>query len=353
MSGNNLFGVIMAGGVGSRFWPASTEKTPKQFLDLTGTGKSLLRQTFERLNQFIPSENILVVTNQRYRDIILQDLPELTGNSVLTEPVMRNTAPAVLYASNRIHAINPEATLLITPSDHYIDDEKTFEKNVLKAARFARQNNALMTLGIQPLSPHTGYGYIEFDKTDSSEIKKVIRFTEKPDRETAQKFLEQGNFLWNAGIFVWTTSAIRQAFKQHLPEMFEKMESDVYGTPEEAKFIREIFPGLQNISVDYGILEKADNVYVLPAGFQWNDLGSWDALYKQLKKKSGENITISGESFFKNSRGNLIDVPGKTVIVSGLENYAVIEHNGVLMIIPLSEAQEVKQWREKIRNKEQ
>ncbi len=351
MSERHLFGVIMAGGVGSRFWPASTEEKPKQFLDLTGSGKSLLRQTFERLNRFIPTENILVVSNKRYKSLILQELPELNENSILSEPVMRNTAPAVLYAANRIRIQNPNALMLVTPSDHYINDNQTFEKNIRQAVDFASRQNALMTLGIKPVSPHTGYGYIEFNPQASITVKKVQRFTEKPDLETAERFLEQGNFLWNTGIFIWTVKSIEVAFQKYLPDMFERMKSNTYGTEKEERFIGEIFPKLENISVDYGIMEKADNVYVLPAEFEWNDLGSWDALYRQLQKHEGENISIAGKIHARNSKGNLIDVPGKKVIISGLENYSIIEHNDILMIIPLDESQQVKHWREKIKRK--
>ena len=345
---DNLFGVIMAGGVGSRFWPASTEETPKQFLDLTGEGKSLLRQTFERLAGFIPEERILVVTNRKYREKIARELPELPVGNILTEPAMRNTAPAVLYSANRIFTIDPDALMVVTPADHYIRNKEAFQADMRYAADFARKNDALMTIGIPPHSPHTGYGYIEFDPDSPDKIKPVLRFREKPDKQTAEQFIKQGNFLWNAGIFVWKVKTIRSAFAEFLPRMFDLLESDVYGTGDEQAFLDKNFPQAENISIDYGIMEKAGNVYVLPASFDWNDLGSWDALYRQLSGKARENVSVNTELFTRDAEGNLVFTEGKKVIIDGLKDYAVIEQNGVIMIIPLEKAQEVKNWRNKL-----
>ncbi len=341
----------MAGGVGSRFWPESTEQQPKQFLDLTGNGKSLLRQTFERLRKIVPVENIIIVTNKKYARRIKNQLPEIKEQNILLEPVMRNTAPAILYAVNHIHAFHPDANVIVAPSDHFIDNEEAFMNDVLESFDFASENDVLITLGIQPDSPHTGYGYIQYDENkEKNGFYKVLMFTEKPDEETARKFLEQGNYLWNAGIFIWNIKSIRKAFKKYLPQTFRILEGDWYGSNEEQQFITRNFPLVENISVDYGILEKADNVWVRPAHFKWNDLGSWDALYKQLSNDNHKNISIGAELFQKNSEGNLIKSPvGKKVILSGLKDYLVIDSGDVLMIIPKSESQEVKNWRNKLK----
>ncbi len=338
----------MAGGVGSRFWPESTGENPKQFLDLTGTNKSLLRQTFERIKRLIPPENILIVTNRKYDRKIREELPELHPENILLEPAMRNTAPAVLFAANKIHAIEPGAVFSILPADHYIGDEERFLTDLNKALDYAGRHEVLITLGIEPDSPHTGYGYIQFDKNDPGEFKKVLRFVEKPDAETARRYLEEGNYLWNAGIFTWRTDVIRNEYKKHLPEMFDMMEKIKFGSPEEEKQLQEIFPQLQNISVDYGILEKSDIVRVLPVSFGWNDLGSWDAIHKQLAKKPSDNIGLNSELYTLDAEGNLVKTQGKKVILSGLKDYIIVESNDVLMIIPRSQAQSVKKWREKL-----
>jgi mannose-1-phosphate guanylyltransferase len=343
------FAVIMAGGIGSRFWPESTEENPKQFLDLTGTGKSLLRQTYERINKTVPRENILVVSNRKYKKKIQEQIPEIPPENILAEPVMRNTAPAVLYAANRIHSKSENAAFVILPSDHYIENEKQFINDIDKSLHFASENDVLITLGIQPDSPHTGYGYIRFDKTAGADFKPVLQFVEKPDPETAKKYLKSGDYLWNAGIFVWRTDVIRDAFRKHLHGMFSLMEKVDYGPEKEQEQIEKVFPGLENISVDYGIMEKAENVRVLPVSFGWNDLGSWDAIHKQLAGKPSDNIALNSILHTKNARGNLVKTDGKKVILSGLNDFLIVESGDVLMIIPRSEAQEVKKWRERLK----
>ncbi len=350
---NDRYAIIMAGGVGSRFWPESTEQQPKQFLDLTGSGKSLLRQTFERLEHIIPANHIIIVTNEKYAGKVKKQLPEIDNRNILLEPVMRNTAPAILYAVNHIHASNPDANIIVAPSDHFIDNEDAFHHDVIQAFDFASKHDVLITLGIHPDSPHTGYGYIQYDKKrEKNGFFKVIEFTEKPDKKTAEKFLEQGNFLWNAGIFIWNVKNIRTAFKKYLPEMFQALESDTYQTEREQDFINKVFPNVENISIDYGIMEKAANVWVRPAHFGWNDLGSWDALYKQLSTQNKENISLGGQLFHKNATGNLIKTPtGKKIILSGLDDYLIIDSGEILMIIPKSEAQEVKNWHNKLNKK--
>jgi len=348
---NNQYGIIMAGGIGSRFWPESTAEMPKQFLDLLGTGKSFIQQTFERLNKVIPSHQIYILTNERYRDLIKQQLPQIKDEQIIAEPVMRNTAPAILYAAKKIHQQNPDAVMLVAPSDHYIAQEDKFIENVQSAFTEVSQSDKLMTLGIVPNSPNTGYGYIQYDKNDDKPIKKVLQFTEKPDLATAQDFLNQGNYLWNAGIFVWSTNSILKAFQKLLPDMYQQMSKDdaVYNTVKEKTFIQNTFPQLENISIDYGILEKANNVYVLPASFVWNDLGAWNAIYEQLQQKEGENIAINTRLTADSSHGNLVKTNHKSVILKDLQNYAVIDTDKVLMIIPRKDDQKVKEYAAKVK----
>ena len=347
----HYYGIIMAGGIGSRFWPESTAEHPKQFLDLLGTGKSFLQQTFERLRKIIPADQIYILTNEKYRDIILEQLSEISENQVIMEPVMRNTAPAILYAAKKIHQKDPEAVMLVAPSDHYIANEEKFEENINSSFIEAQQDNKLITLGIVPNQPHTGYGYIQYNKSDTNDLKKVIKFTEKPDRQTALQFLSEGNYLWNAGIFVWSAQSILEAFQKYLPQMYQKLSTndDIYNSYLEKDFIKKNFPELQNISIDYGILEKADNVYVLPAEFVWNDLGAWNAIYEQLKQDDGENVVINSEVLADESFGNLIKTNDKKVVVKGLNDYIIVDTNKVLMIIPRKDDQKVKEYIEKFK----
>ena len=347
---NNQYGIILAGGIGSRFWPESTVDMPKQFLDLLGTGKSFIQQTFERLNKLIPARQIYLLTNERYRKIIKAQLPQISDYQIIAEPVMRNTAPAVLYASKKIFQINNNANLLVAPSDHYIADEHKFIDNVQTAFETTARQNILMTLGIVPNAPNTGYGYIQYDKNTNNPIKKVLKFTEKPDLQTAQKFLNEGNYLWNAGIFIWRASVILEAYQKYLPEMFAKISTGdtLYNTNNETKFIDEIFPQLQNISIDYGILEKADNVYVLPADFVWNDLGTWNAVYQQLKQPQKNNVVINSNLLADNSQGNLIKTNAKNVVLKDINNYMVVDTGDTLMIIPRKDDQKVKNYAQKI-----
>ncbi len=342
----NQFGIIMAGGIGSRFWPESTADMPKQFLDLLGTGTSFIQQTFNRLNKLIPSDQIYILTNERYRELIKQQLPQIIDNQIIAEPVMRNTAPAILYAAKKIQRINPDAVMLVAPSDHYIAHEDKFYENVQTAFDEATKSDKLMTLGIVPNAPKTGYGYIQFDQNGNGDIKKVLKFTEKPDLPTANRFLAQGNYLWNAGIFVWRADSILQAFKALLPEMYQIMSrnDDIYNTPLEKDFILKNFPLLQNISIDYGILEKASNVYVLPATFVWNDLGAWNAIYEQLKEKDENNVVINSDVLAENAHNNLIKTNRKKVVVKDLNDFAIVDTQDVLMIIPRADDQKVKEF---------
>ena len=349
---NNQYGIIMAGGIGSRFWPESTAEMPKQFLDLMGTGKSFIQQTFERLQKLIPAEQIYLLTNERYRELIKKQLPQVSDNQIIAEPVMRNTAPAILYAAKKIHQHNPDANLLVAPSDHYIANEDQFIANVQTAFDATAKRDILMTLGIVPHSPNTGYGYIQYDKETNEPVKKVLKFTEKPDLQTAVKFLNEGNYLWNAGIFIWRATSILKAFQTYLPEMFAKMSSydAVYNTAKEPEFIAEIFPQLQNISIDYGILEKADNVYVLPADFVWNDLGAWNAIYEQLSLTNNDNVLINSKLISDNSQGNLVKTNGKKVVLKDLNDYIVVDTEDTLMIIPRKDDQKVKEYAQRFKS---
>ena len=346
---NNYYAVIMAGGVGSRFWPVSTPDNPKQFHDMLGTGKSLIQQTFSRLEALIPQENILISTNERYADLVKKQLPTITDLQLVLEPAMRNTAPAVLYASLKIYAKNPEAQILIAPSDHWIDKEAVFIKDLETAFTACSIHDILMTLGIQPSYPNTGYGYIQYDKNTENEIKKVNQFTEKPNLETAKKFISSGDFLWNAGIFVWSAKSIIKAFQTHLPEMFALFHKgkNVWNTDFEDDFIKETYPKAANISIDYGILEKSDNVKVLPVDIGWNDLGTWGALYQKLAKDKQQNAVVNAESHFTDASGNMIRTEsGKKVIIKGLNNFIVVENDGILVILPKDEEQAIKELAE-------
>ena len=335
----------MAGGVGSRFWPVSTKAFPKQFHDMLGTGDTLIQKTFKRLAALIPEENILVLTNDSYKNLVLEQLPEITEKQVLLEPAMRNTAPCILYAALKIRKQNPNAVMLVAPSDHWIEDEISFGNNVQTAFNFCEQNNALVTLGIKPTFPNTGYGYIEFDNS-KSELKKVSQFREKPDYETAKSFLEQGNFLWNAGIFIWSSASVIEAFEKHQTKLFHlflKGES-VYNTKDEHQFILENYELAENISVDYAIMEQSNNVYVLPATFDWNDLGTWGSLYDKLDKDENNNAIVNTRLQSSDAFGNMIKTKtNKIVVIDGISDYIIVDENEVLLIFPREKEQQIKE----------
>ncbi len=341
----NYYAVIMAGGVGSRFWPLSTQELPKQFHDMLGTGSTLIQKTFNRFENLIPSENILIATNKKYEALVQQQLPKVTSKQLLLEPAMRNTAPCILYSAFKIYEENPDAIMIIAPSDHWIDDEKEFLDNIQTSFNFCAHNNALMTLGIKPTSPNTGYGYIQFNHSDT-EIKKVANFTEKPNLETAIQFIDEGNYLWNAGIFVWSAKSILKAFETHLPEMhllFSKGKG-CYNTTSETSFIEENYECSENISIDFGIMEKALDVVVLPVDFGWNDLGTWGSLYNKLPKDENENATVGGSVLYRDAKNNIIRTQsGKRVVIQGLNDYIVVEKENVLLICPKNQEQEIKQ----------
>lgn len=341
----NYYAVIMAGGVGSRFWPMSTSNYPKQFHDMLGVGQSLIQRTFERINDLVPSKNILIATNERYEGLVLEQLPKAKRKQLLLEPAMRNTAPCILYAALKIYDQNPDGVMLVAPSDHWIDDESEFTKNIKTSFDACSEKDILMTLGIQPDSPNTGYGYIQFEK-DASEIKKVKNFTEKPDLKTAEKFIKSGDYLWNAGIFVWSAKSIIKAFKGSLPEMIDTLDdgNNVYNTDFEDDFIKTNYTKCENISIDFGIMEKAENVHVLPVDFGWNDLGTWGSLYNKLEKDETNNAVVGANTIFRDANGNMIRTQsGKRVVIQGLSDFIIVEKEDVLLICPKKDEQDIKQ----------
>lgn len=349
----NYYAILMAGGVGSRFWPVSTENFPKQFHDMLGTGETLIQKTFHRLAHLIPKENIFILTNEKYNDLVMEQLPEVSKRQVVLEPAMRNTAPCILYASLKIQKENPDAVIIVAPSDHWIEDELTFSKNVKQAFDFCETHDALVTLGIQPTFPNTGFGYIEFDKQSSDTIKSVNQFREKPDYATAKSFIEQGNFLWNAGIFMWSVKSVVEAFKIKQPSLYALFENGMhaYNTDGEDEFILRNYPNAENISVDYAIMEKSNNVYVIGAEFDWNDLGTWGSLYDKLDKDSSGNAVVNSRTLTEDASGNMIRTKNnKIVVVDGLNDYIIVDKEDVLLIYPKAKEQDIKKVLQKVKD---
>ena len=348
MRNKNNYAVLMAGGIGSRFWPVSTEEFPKQFHDLLGSGDTLIQKTFKRLQAIVPSENILILTNERYKNLVLEQLPEVKENQLILEPAMRNTAPCILLSALKIQKQNRDAVMLVVPSDHWIEDEEAFQKNITSAFENCRAKDVLMTLGIQPTFPNTGYGYIEYEKANQ-DIKKVNRFTEKPDYATAKTFLSAGNFMWNAGIFVWSVKSIVESFEKFAPQMYQLFQSGIshYNTSKEDTFINEKYPLAENISIDYAILEKAKNVYMLPATFDWNDLGTWGSLFEKLPKDEQHNAVVRAQTLLIDSSNNIIQTKkGKRVVISNLNDFIIVDKDDVLIIVPKQKEQDIKQIQE-------
>ena len=342
---HHTYVAIMAGGVGSRFWPGSREARPKQFLDMLGTGKSLLRLTFERFLPLCPAEHIFVVTNAAYKDLVQEQIPELSDNQIICEPSRNNTAPCVAYTAFKLAALDADAKLVITPADHIVLKEPVFLEKIRQALDFATEQDALVTLGVEPSRPDTGYGYIQFGEAAGAHVRKVLRFTEKPNLEIARQFLESGEYLWNAGIFVWSVQAVLSAFETHSPEIFDILQqgTSTYNTELEAAFITEFYPTTPNISVDFAIMEKASNVYTIPAEFGWSDLGTWASLYEECPKDAQENA-LQGNIIALDTQGSLIRAPeGKLVVVKDIEDYIIVDTEDVLLIYPKSKEQEIKQ----------
>ena len=346
----DYYAILMAGGVGSRFWPVSTVDFPKQFHDMLGSGETLIQKTFSRLSKLIPAENIFILTNERYNELVLEQLPMVNQEQIVLEPAMRNTAPCILYASLKIQKMNSNALMVVAPSDHWIEDEIAFADNLQLCFDYCQANEAMLTLGIQPTFPNTGFGYIEFDKKDSNLIKKVSQFREKPDYETAKAFLASGNFLWNGGIFIWSVKTITQAFAAFQPVMNQLFMAgySVYNTNGEQQFIRENYPYSENISIDYAVMENAKNVYVLPATFDWNDLGTWGSLHEKLAKDEQQNAVVNANVILENASRNIIRTSDKKlVIIDGLHDYIVVDEGDVLLIYPKNKEQEIKKITQK------
>ena len=418
----NYYAVLMAGGVGSRFWPVSTSSYPKQFHDMLGTGETLIQKTFKRLNRFVPTENILILTNARYNELVLEQLPAVKQEQeqVVLEPAMRNTAPCILYAALKIQKMNPDGVMIVAPSDHWIEDEAAFAEDVITCFEKCESEPVLCTLGIKPTFPNTGFGYIEFEReggTDTSGIslkqtsenrqngsgnessedfsknapenksgesqevstenklrgsreispenstqdsskeglglKKVHQFREKPDYETAKEFLAQGNFLWNAGIFMWGVNTIVDAFKKYQPGQFALFESGIpsYNTSEESAFIEKNYPEAENISIDYAILENSESIFVLPASFDWNDLGTWGSLYDKLEKDEHDHAVVNAKVLSEDASGNMIrSTKDKIVVVDGLKDYIIVDKKEVLLIYPKSKEQDIKKVLTRVRD---
>lgn len=353
---SNNYCVIMAGGIGSRFWPLSRKSMPKQFLDILGLGRTFIQQTYDRFSEIIPPENFYVVTSVDYKALVLEQLPELDENQVLLEPLRRNTAPCIAYAAYKIKTVNPDANLIIAPSDHLILKEDEFIQQIQNGLDFVSANKALLTLGIQPSRPETGYGYIqvnnkaEYKQLDN--LYKVKTFTEKPDLKMAEIFLQSGEFYWNSGIFLWSLSSILEAFDKLLNEvsvLFAKGEK-LYNTPNESAFINKIYSECMGISIDYGVMEKADNVYVLTADFGWSDLGTWGSLYENKKKDDKGNVIFNENILPYDTQNCIINLPvGKTAVLQGLDGYIVVESNNTLLICKKDDEQHIRQFVNDIR----
>ena len=362
----NNYCVIMAGGVGSRFWPFSRNHKPKQFLDFFGTGRSLLQMTIDRFRPIVPIENILIVTNVLYRDQVLEQIPDLRSEQVLCEPARRNTAPCIAYAVAHISAMErrkaqlesresdmSKVKIVVAPSDHLILQEEKFRQTIQEGFDFIEKNDSLLTLGMKPTRPETGYGYIQRgeeakgEEAKGEEIYKVKAFTEKPNLELAKVFLESGDFLWNSGIFLWSLDSIRSAFRTFLPEIASKFKEgeDKMGTAAEEEFIQDMFPTCPSISIDYGVMEKAQNVYVMPSDFGWSDLGTWGSLYELSEKDENENVTLHSDATYYDSHGNIVTLPkGHLAVVQGVEDCIIAESDGVLLICKRDAEQQIRQF---------
>ncbi len=340
----NTYVIIMAGGVGTRFWPFSRVEKPKQFLDIVGCGKSLIQLTFERFSNQVPTENIFIVSNERYRELIIEQLPEITEHQLLLEPFQRNTAPCVAYASYKIASKNPNANIIVTPSDHAIFNDVAFLNTIDEALEVSQSGDKLVTIGIHPHKPETGYGYIQFIDEGDKTVKKVKTFTEKPELELAKKFLESGDFVWNAGLFVWSAKSIIAAFEKHesdLASIFSEI-TEAYFTANEKSSIQEAYAHAKNISIDYAILEKADNVWVVLGDFGWSDLGAWDSLY-DLRDKNEQRNVIEGNITTYDVKNCIINgAKNKLIVVEGLEDYLVADNGNSLLICKRGNEQQMR-----------
>ena len=340
--------VIMAGGIGSRFWPVSRTSYPKQFLDILGTGSTLIQQTFNRFKGKIPVENIYVVTANDYINLVKGQLPQLPAENIIGEPFRKNTAPCVALISFKILKLDPEASLIIAPADHLILEEDKFMEVCSRGLQFVNHFNALVTIGIKPSYPNTGYGYIQHDSLEAiPSVYKVKTFTEKPNKELAKTFVASGDFLWNAGIFMWQVKRIIEAFEHYLPEMFElfSAETERFNTPDEKAAIQSIYPQCTNISIDFGIMEKADNVYVIPASFGWSDLGTWNSAWENMEKDYLDNAVAGKKVMVIDATKCMVhSTNGKLIILQGLDDFIVVDTKDVLLICQKEKEQEIKDY---------
>ena len=338
----------MAGGIGSRFWPMSRTGHPKQFLDIMNRGRTLIQSTYDRFAQYIPPENIFVVTSQQYESIVAKQLPELLPENILCEPSRKNTAPCLAYISYKLQQLNPKSNLICAPADHQISDDTAFIKVSLEALDFTAKHNALLTLGVKPSYPNTGYGYIQYEgQSVTDNVYKVKTFTEKPDLELAKTFIASGDFLWNSGIFVWQTKSIIKAFEKYLPEIHEVFdaEKETFNTNNEKRAIEKIYPQCINISIDYGIIEKADNIYVIPSSFGWSDLGTWASAYENLEKDYLLNAVTGDHVMVFDATKNVVHADNKKlVLIQGLDDFIVVDTKDVLLICKKDKEQEIKEY---------
>lgn len=338
----------MAGGIGSRFWPESRQHMPKQFLDILGTGRTLIQDTYVRFRDICPKENIFVVTHHSYEHLVREQLPELPESNIIKEPFRKNTAPAAAYVTYKLQAMNPEATIMLAPADHLITDQRNFEIKAFQGLDYARRNDAILTFGIQPTRPDTGYGYIQYAKDALEDgVAKAIVFTEKPDLELARVFLSSGDFVWNSGIFVWKAETFTKAFKEHQPEMAEVFEQgrNAYNTPREYVTMERLYTQCTNLSIDYGLMEKANNVHVIPSNFGWSDLGTWESAYEHSDKDYLGNATNKENVFIVDASNCMVKSnKDKLVVLQGLHNFIVVDTSDVLLICERSEEQAIKEY---------
>ena len=345
MNSNN-YCVVMAGGIGSRFWPFSRNDKPKQFLDFFGTGRSLLQMTVDRFRPLIPIENVLIVTNAAYRDEVLAQVPDLKPEQILCEPCRRNTAPCIAYAMEHIAALTEEANIVIAASDHLITQEDTFRRVIASGLAYVAEHDALLTLGMRPTRPETGYGYIQVEGSAREGVMPVKTFTEKPNLELARTFVKSGEFLWNSGMFLWNLRSIMKALHSYLPELMLTLEQGqgAYGTAAEQDYVDTVFPQCPNISIDYGVMEKAVNVMVMAADFGWSDLGTWGSLYELSEKDASGNVALHSEAIFYDAARNIVTLEsGKLAVIEGLNDCIVAENRGVLIICRKENEQHIRQ----------
>ncbi|RYD94769.1 MAG: mannose-1-phosphate guanylyltransferase [Sphingobacteriales bacterium] len=348
MSIQNNYVAIMAGGIGSRFWPESRQSLPKQFLDILGTGRTFIQDTYARFKDICPKENIYVVTHHSYEHLVKEQLPELPENNIIKEPFRKNTAPAAAYVTYKLQAINPKANIILAPADHLILDQRNFEIKAFQGLDYASRNDAILTFGIQPTRPDTGYGYIQYAKDQLEEgIAKVVVFTEKPDLDLARVFLSSGDFVWNSGIFVWNVDTFTKAFKAYQPEMAEVFEQgrNAYNTPKEYATMERLYTQTTNLSIDYGLMEKANNVFVIPSNFGWSDLGTWESAYEHSEKDYLGNASNQKSIFVVDASNCMVKSDAsKLVVLQGLQDYIIVDTPDVLLICERSQEQQIKEY---------